>query len=118
MNSLYRITIPERIELIFTHEVIPVVAISVAAYAFTQWREHKSAQKAGAKNSKLGSSGWVQREVRRGQKGAGEEKTRSAAGPDYHTAMERFGEAGEDWERDTESNAHATEPTTKPKAGK
>ncbi|KAK6193610.1 hypothetical protein LQW54_012301 [Pestalotiopsis sp. IQ-011] len=114
MESLYRITIPERIEIIFTHEVIPVVAISVAAYAFTQWREHKNAQK--AKNPKLGSSGWVQREVRRGQKDAGD-KTQSAAGPDYQTAMERFGEAGKDWERDTESTSTPTGPTTKPRAG-
>lgn len=117
MDSPYRITIPERIELIFTHEIIPVVAISVAAYAFTQWREHKSTQKLGAKTPKLGSSGWVQREVRRGQKDAGD-KTQRAAGPDYQTAMERFGEAGKDWKRDTESTSTPTGPTTKPRAGK
>ncbi|KAF7537881.1 hypothetical protein G7054_g3393 [Neopestalotiopsis clavispora] len=129
----------DRVELIYTHDLVPIIAISVATLAFACWRDYQSSKEtaktitttsnaAVKKSSRPGKSWRVQEHVLRHRRASLNEEGIKTADTVAHTgiepqqhvsvlldrAMHLFGEVGMEWEDGTKTKAIPPAPVTAP----
>ena len=129
----------DRVELIYTHDLVPIIAISVATLAFACWRDYQSSKEtaktitttsnaAVKKSSRPGKSWRVQEHVLRHRRASLNEEGIKTADTVAHTgiepqqhgsvlldrAMHLFGEVGTEWEDGTKTKAIPPAPVTAP----
>ncbi|ETS87564.1 hypothetical protein PFICI_01392 [Pestalotiopsis fici W106-1] len=129
LDKIITVDLLDRVELIFTHDLVPIIAISVATYAFACWRDLQSTKKTAVANRvrRPGKSWRVQEQVLRGRANHDQNKNTKGAvhiGGEplrqvsvlHDRAMHLFGEVGKEWKDDTKTEEIAPQSVTGPTA--